>query len=55
VSRHHSDRSCPRSSDCKAFTKRQNIASNQTRLQCRTRGGSMTMISFDMELSHFET
>ena len=26
VSRQYSDKSCPRSSDCKAFTKRQNIA-----------------------------
>ena len=26
VSRQYSDRSCPRSSDCKAFTNRQNIA-----------------------------
>jgi hypothetical protein len=55
VSRQYSDKSCPRSSDRKAFKKRQNIALNQTRLQCRTVGSSMTMISFDMELSHLET
>src|ERR1019366_2394458 len=28
---------------------------NPSRLQCKTGGSSMTMISFDMELNHFES